>query len=350
MIKALGAVGAMAALLLSGVPAQAACEFTKIGELAVDMSRGVPTVEMAVNGVRKRVYINTGSDVSVLSEAGAALLGATTGELMADRTSTAAGETSYHRTLLYNVRLGNAFNMATFEVLIGGKQPVENDVIGSIGQDVLGASDVEFDLANGRMAFFSSKGCGKENLVDWEGGYSLAEVRRPSAVNPRFQTFVRLNGRKLLTQLGTNLPFSVVDSRAAAVAGVKPESPGVQSVGNVDFGAEHPVWIGTFQEFSIGEEKIQNPRIAFSPIWQDARIGSTGSRSRAPVQGLPSIVLGLDFLKSHRVLIVASQGRMYFKFRGGAVFAAPGPQAVVPGLIGIATSDAAFGLTNTGRR
>ncbi len=350
MIRTLGAVGAMAAVLLSGAPALAACEFTKIGELAVDMSRGVPTVEIAVNGVRKRAYINTGSDVSVLSEAGAALLGVSTGELVADRASTAAGEGSYHRTLLYDVRLGNAFNMATFEVLIGGKQPIENDVIGSIGQDVLGASDVEFDLANGRMAFFSAKGCGKENLADWESGFSLAEIRRPSPVNPRFQTFVQLNGRKLLTQIGTNLPFSVVDSRAAAGAGVKPETPGVPAVCEVDFGVEHPVWIGTFKAFSIGEERIQNPKIAFSPIWQEARIGSTGSRSRAPVQGLPSVVLGLDFLKSHRVLIVASQGRMYFKFRGGPVFAAPGAQAVVPGLIGIATSDAAFGLTNTGRR
>ena len=349
MIKATGAVGAMAAVVLSGAPAWAACEFTKIGEVTVDSSRGVPTVDFEVNGVRKRAYINTGADLSVLSRAGAAALGVANGDLMSDRTSTARGEASHHRTQLYNVRIGGAFAMSTFEALIGGDEPVENDVVGSIGQDVLGASDVEFDLANNRMAFFSSRGCGRQPLVYWPGGYSVAEIRRPSQANPRFETYVQLNGRKLLTQLGTNLPFSVVDSRAAMVAGVTPDSPEVQSFGRIDFGAEHPVWVGRFQEFAIGDEKVQNPRIAFSPIWEDAKIGSTGSRLPAQVQGLPSVLLGLDFLKTHRVLLASSQGRMYFSFNGGTVFAEPGAQPVVPGLIGTATSNAAFGASTIGR-
>lgn len=350
MIRAIGAVCGAAAILVSAGPAWAACEFNKIGELAVDMSRGVPTVEIEANGVRKRVYVNTGADLSVLSEAGAALLGATGGDLMADRTSTARGEASHHRTILYNVRVGNAFNIPDFEVLIGGDEPVEDDIVGSLGQDILGASDVEFDLANNRMAFYTTKGCGKAPLVTWDGAYSLAEIRQPTQINPRFQTYVRLNGRKLLTQLGTNLPFTVVDSRAAAAAGVKPDSPGVDSFGKVDFGAEHPVWIGRFQEFSIGDEKIQNPRIAFSPIWEDARMSSTGSRLTAPVEGLPSVVLGLDFLKTHRVLLISSQGRMYFKYNGGTVFVEPGAQPVVPGLIGAATSNAAFRANDIARR
>jgi hypothetical protein len=343
-IKVLAAACAAAIALLNGAPALAACDFTKIGELAVDMSRGVPTVEIEVNGVRKRAYINTGSDVSVLSEAGAALLGLPHGDLMAGRTSSASGETHYHRSSIPTLRIGNAFSIGDFEVLIGGTQPVTDDVVGSLGQDLLGASDVEFDLAHSRMAFFRSKGCGKEPLAYWEGGYAIADMLRPSPVNPRFQTYVQVNGRRLLAQLGTNLPFSVVDSHAAAVAGVKPDTPGVQSLGNIDFGAAHPVWLGTFQAFAIGEEKIENPKIAFSPLWDDARVGSTGSRSKAQVPGLPSIVLGLDFLKVHRVLLASSQGRMYFSFSGGTVFAAPGARPVVPGLFGIATSDAAFGV------
>lgn len=350
MIKTLGAVGALAATLLTAAPAMAACEFRKIGEIPVDMSHGVPTIALEANGVRKRVYVNTGADLSVLSEAGAAMLRATGGDLIADRTSTAAGEGSHHRTQLYNVVVGGAFAINVFEVLIGGKEPVENDIVGSLGQDILGASDVEFDFANNRMAFYSTKDCGKTPVITWEGGFSVAEIRRPTEVNPRFQTYVQLNGRKLLAQLGTNLPFSVVETSTAAVAGVKPGGAGVQAIGNVDFGAPHPVWVGQFQEFAIGDERIQNPKIAFSPIWDDAKMSATGSRLTSRVAGLPSMVLGLDFLKSHRVLLISSQGRMYFKFNGGTVFAAPGDQKVVPGLIGSAATSGAFGERETARR
>ena len=102
--------------------------------------------------------------------------------------------------------------------------------------------------------------------------------------------------------------------------------------------------------FAIGDEKIQNPKIAFSPIWDDAKMSATGSRLTSRVAGLPSMVLGLDFLKSHRVLLISSQGRMYFKFNGGTVFAAPGDQKVVPGLIGSAATSGAFGERETARR
>ena len=57
----------------------------------------------------------------------------------------------------------------------------------------------EFDLGRARIAFYASKGCGKEPVVNWPGGYNLAEIRKPSPVNPRFQTYVQINGRKLLT-------------------------------------------------------------------------------------------------------------------------------------------------------
>src|SRR4051812_30768941 len=108
MMKTLGAVGALMAALMSAAPAMAACEFRKIGEIPVDMSHGVPTIAIEANGVRKRVYVNTGADLSVLSEAGAAMLRATGGDLIADRTSTAAGEGAHHRTQLYNVVVGGA--------------------------------------------------------------------------------------------------------------------------------------------------------------------------------------------------------------------------------------------------
>jgi len=69
MIKTLGAVGVVAAALFTAAPAMAACEFRKIGEIPVDMSHGVPTITLEANGVRKRVYVNTGADLSVLAKA-----------------------------------------------------------------------------------------------------------------------------------------------------------------------------------------------------------------------------------------------------------------------------------------
>jgi hypothetical protein len=79
-------------------------------------------------------------------------------------------------------------------------------------------------------------------------------------------------------------------------------------------------WGASFESFVIGGEKIANPVLRFSEMFKDANFTETGSRVPNQAAGLPQMVLGVDFLRAHRVLVARSQGRMYFTYVGGTVF------------------------------
>jgi len=42
------------------------------------------------------------------------------------------------------------------------------------------------------------------------------------------------------------------------------------------------------------------------------------------------MLLGLDFLRAHRVYVAHSQGKLYFTYSGGPVFSAPSRAAAKP--------------------
>ena len=135
---------------------------------------------------------------------------------------------------------------------------------------------------------------------------------------------VKINGQSARAQLDSGASSSVVELDLASRLGLTPQSPGVVP-GGCSFGlGKHPVesWTGQFESFAIGNERIRNPRLRFADLWKDVTYTQTGSRVPKKLEGLPSMLLGADFLRSHRVLIAHSQRKIYFTYAGGTVFPA----------------------------
>ena len=86
-----------------------------------------------------------------------------------------------------------------------------------------------------------------------------------------------------------------------------------------------PVWSAPFQSFTIGTETAKDVRIPFSDLFRDANYASTGSRIPTKVEGPQQMLLGVDFLRSHRVLVSHSQKRIYFTRNGGPLFMSSRP-------------------------
>jgi len=131
----------------------------------------------------------------------------------------------------------------------------------------------------------------------------------------------------------------------AARLGVTPETPGVVEVGvGGGLGPRHmPFWNGPFASFSIGDETIRDTTIRFADLWKGMPHDSTGSRIPQTAAAMPGMLLGADFLRSHRVLISNSQHRMYFTYAGGPVFSTMSPPrepAKGPADAGAGTGDA----------
>jgi aspartyl protease len=141
---------------------------------------------------------------------------------------------------------------------------------------------------------------------------------------------VKLNGKPLLAELDSGSPRSVVSRLAAAQLGVTPETPSTRAAGKASgLGAGEPdQWIGAFESFIIGGEIIRNPDILFTDLYVQNGSG-TGTRL-ASGREFADMLLGVDFLRAHRVYVAHSQRKLYFTYSGGPVFSVAPKQPAKP--------------------
>jgi tetratricopeptide (TPR) repeat protein len=189
---------------------------------------------------------------------------------------------------------------------VGGSEPGKGTV-GLLGQNILHIADVEYDLAQGSMALLKPENCKHVDLVYWAkrgDPYSAMDIER-TPIQPHTTGRVSLNGAKVRVQFDTGAATSIVSLRAAASAGLKPGSPGVEPAGySTGIGRKLvQTWIATFPVLKIGDEEIRNARLQFGDL------------------GDFDMLLGDDFFLSHRVYVANSQHRLYFTYNGGPVFA-----------------------------
>ena len=136
-----------------------------------------------------------------------------------------------------------------------------------------------------------------------------------------------VNGRPVTAVLDSGAYPSVVTKSQAAEVGITPDSPGVAAGGcSVGLGSK-PIefWFGPFKSFRIGDELVRDPVLRFADLWKYSTIVPPGSHVARKPLDRPDMLLGADFLRTHRVFVAHSQRKMYFTYEGGTVF--PNPPA-----------------------
>ena len=292
--------------------AAANCKLKQIGEWRVKPHSGRLIVDGEINGQKIGVLLDTGAQNSVILRAAADRLGLTRQTAPGYRAYGVGGETYVEYTVLDEMKLGQAARR-NWRVLVLGERELGQDHALLLGYDFFQQVDIEFDLPNDTVRLFQAEDCGNVSLAYWARGtadvISLAiDNEKPGILVP-----VKLNDRALLAELDSGASRSVVSRLVAAQIGVTPDTP--------------TRVIGAFQSFVIGGEMIRNPEIRFT----DLSIASTQTGSRVALrEDLRDMLLGLDFLRAHRVYVAHSQGRLYFAYSGGPVFSVPPPQPPVP--------------------
>ena len=302
------------ALAVCATPLLAAanCKLMQIGEWRVKPHSGRLIVDGEINGQKIGVLLDTGAQNSVILRAAADRLGLTRQTAPGYRAYGVGGETYVEYTVLDEMKLGQGARR-NWRVLVLGERELGQDHALLLGYDFFQQVDIEFDLPNDTVRLFQAEDCGNVSLAYWARGtadvISLAiDNEKPGILVP-----VKLNDRALLAELDSGASRSVVSRLVAAQIGVTPDTP--------------TRVIGAFQSFVIGGEMIRNPEIRFT----DLSIASTQTGSRVAVrEDLRDMLLGLDFLRAHRVYVAHSQGRLYFAYSGGPVFSVPPPQPPVP--------------------
>jgi len=308
------------ALAFSCACAQSAsnCRLFKIDEWQVKAQTGRLVVEGAINGQRVDILLDTGAASSFVVRASADRLGLTRYEAPNYRAYGVGGETHVEYTTIDELKIGTATRKG-WRTFVFGEHDLERPYGLLLGYDFFNQVDVEFDLANNAVRLFQAKDCDNVSLAYWaKGGAGVVKLETDNE-KPGILIPVKLNNKPFVAELDSGASRSVVSRLIAANLGLGSDSGNAKSAGQASgLGAARvDTYEARFDSFGIGDELIRNTTIEFTNL----EIGATPTGSRlAEVREIRDMLLGVDFLRAHRVLVAHSQGKLYFTYVGGPVF------------------------------
>ena len=309
------------ALVLSCASVQAAanCKLVRIAEWEVKPQGNRLIVDGEINGQKVGVLIDSGAQTSFVLRAAADRLGLVRQEAKGYRAFGVGGETHVEFAVIDELRIGSG-SRKNWRAMVLGEHDQGNRYAFLLGYDFIDQADVEFDLANNAIRMFRPQDCGDASLAYWaKGGAGVVKLETDNA-RPGILVPVKLNGQPIIAHLDTGAPTSLLSRLIAANLGVGPENARAAGTSGGLGPVRSERYIGSFDSFSIGDELIRNPSIAFSSL--EVANAATGSRLSASRE-LRDMLLGVDFLKAHRVFVAHSQRKLYFTYAGGPVFAPP---------------------------
>lgn len=315
-IRHLGCIAAMATCFAS-TTVVAKCQLQQLGSLPVDMEGLRPIVSAKIDGAKARFLLDSGSFYSSIGRDAAEQYRLPLTSMANDTvyvTGVGGSESAKVATVKDFEFLGMQLHKIPFFVF---DQAVGDDVAGLIGQNVLRVSDVEYDLSDGTVRFFSPEGCQSQPLAYWavKTPYSLIKLQPMDYQESHLRATAMINGHAVTVWFDTGSPRSMLSLAAAERVGITPTSPGVKSLGITSGigGAPVKMWVAPVETFQLGGEKVEHTHLLigdFAPRDPDGMV------SRA----FPDLFLGADFFLSHRIYVAYGQSTLYFTYNGGPLF------------------------------
>lgn len=298
------------------------CKFVRIVDWPVRAVRNHIVVDGAINGQKIGIALDTGAQVSLILRSTAVRLELPRREVRGARLFGLGGESKMEIASVDDFKLGET-SVKDLQLFVAGEHDIGEGIDVLLGEDFLRRFDVEFDLPNRAVRLYQPKDCERTSLAYWTTGIvGEIEIEPVGETRPQIRLTVHINGRPIDAVLDSGAFSSVLTKQDAASVGIAPETPGV-TVGYSLHGLGRKSvdsWIGMFQSFAIGNERIPDIRIRFADLYKDATYMQTGSHLAKKVDRTQPMLLGADFLRAHRTLVAHSQRRMYFTYIGGPVF------------------------------
>ncbi|QNA90436.1 hypothetical protein G4G28_21575 [Massilia sp. Dwa41.01b] len=291
-----GAVGTALA-----APEKAACNYQRVARMPLSYTGGnlQITTPGGINGKPAVVLFDTGAYNTSLTNAGARRHGLTLRHTGTE--SVGIGGSSWdYQARVEQFSLGQLKSGKRTMDVIGDDSAGPVDAI--VGADFLLQADLEISLAAKEANFFRPQGCDDKFLGYWDPDAVVISFipNRQQTENPRFR--VRVNGVELDAIIDSGSDITTLSLPAARRVGLQVDDS--RRLGVVaGIGRQHrALWSATLDKIEIGSEAIEHPEI--NVVDHD----------------IVDLILGADFLRSHRVLFAMSQNRIYLSYVGGAPF------------------------------
>jgi tetratricopeptide (TPR) repeat protein/predicted aspartyl protease len=295
---------------LVSLPSFAACKRAAF-DLQVTMLDARALIPAKINGEEVHFVVDSGAWFSIISAATAAQFKLKVGPAPFGLTIRGIGGSAYPSVATVKTLTLANVDIPNREFLVGGSEVGRGSgSVGILGQNFLEVWDVEYDLANGTIRLMKDHDCEKVMLAYWVAPDQPVSMIRIDAATPREPFTIAtayVNGVRIRVLFDTGAATSVMSLKAAARAGVMPDSPGV-----VDGGYIHGIgggavksYIAPFESFKFADaEEVKHTRLRIAD--SDLEIAD--------------MLIGADFFLSHRIFVANSQRRLYFTYNGGPVF------------------------------
>jgi len=298
------------------------CTLAKVADWPVRLDHNRLSVGGTINGQKIGVMLDTGTSRTLILRPAADRLGLARQPSRRDRLFGVGGETIVDVTKVDEIAIGPIVRK-NWRILVAGEQDFGDDTALLLGEDFFRSFDIEFDLAHHAVRLYEPKDCGGVSLAYWANGTaSEVEIDPIDDTHPQIVLTVQINGHPVVAMLDSGASLSMLNKPDAARVGVTPETPGVVAVSSgIGLGKNKiDLWIGSFKSLAIGNETIRDTELRFADMFKGAEYNVINSRIPMKVEGLHGMLLGFDFLRSHRVLVANSQHKLYFTYEGGPVF------------------------------
>jgi TPR repeat protein len=285
------------------------CVYVEVATLPVRfVGEGLaPAVDGIIDGTPATLLVDTGAFDTQLT-----MNGATRRDLVLRMTGRyvegVGGSSRIYSARLKEFSIGPARSRKRPELYVIGQANLTPAFDGIVGSPFLLQMDLEVDLRNKQVKMFRPHDCnGDSQLNYWKEDTVVLPFGRSfdQSPNPHFKVVV--NGKELDAMIDTGAHHTIMMLDAAKRVGIDIKGADVKRTGDVvGVGTERaPHWSATFKTVQLGDETISN-----------ADIGIIDSQGGTPAD----LLLGQDFLRTHRVLFAMSQKKMYFAYLGGEPF------------------------------
>src|SRR5579859_8145123 len=333
-LSVLSVVAVFAAALAP--PAHASCQIANVAAIPVETGAKQLLARGAINGHPVRVLIDTGAYMSFIWRPAAGRLGLRLIGAPRMRFFGLGGESLVDAAFVDELRVA-AFTARGLRLPVAGDLPSDIDFI--FGEDYLSRGSVEFDLRHGVVRTMQISGCTPAELPYWSKTYSMADLIASPRDAQAIRVDVVLNGHAVRAQIDSGSWVSLLTKSAADAVGVRYLSSDADVVG---IGHRSlPTWIADVQSFKLGDESINNTHLRVAQLGKYQTKERIGSRIPVAAGVEPTLLLGMDFLRAHRVLIDNATRKMVFTYEGGPVFQTSTPaesNAAAPDTAGLASA------------
>jgi predicted aspartyl protease len=281
-------------LLVSGcaVSGTGSCEFAKVADLPVTFEKGVPIVDVKLNGEPVKMVFDTGADRSLIRLEAFNRLGLAEDPTLRVVIAGVGGVASHPNALVNTLEFGteskHSLSIFVTEVPAFGDGKVD----GLLGRDVMENYDVDLDMPHRRVGLYRHRSC-PGGKPDWAGGFEVLPASSVGHALPPNAISVEVDGVKLNAIIDSGAGNIIIARASALRTDVTPDvlargTQGKTQGATKDLAAYS---VHRFHSLQVGSETIANPTMAvinFDAMYERAHI---------------DMLIGEDYLRRHRVWI-----------------------------------------------